>query len=240
MKAEKEVQLQLTGPRSEAKTGGWKRHGNPIAGTAVQEKDFVTIRVYAERDAKDANKYAIKLQGTVNKGSPTSVRIEYADSINYDSGFEVTVPVTGNTFNLDLSVVPDITKMPVDSYGFYVLTNLKISDPVSPKFTYSLGRLDIQLPAAPPPAGGSSGGFEDVDPNTKFKDIPAAGISAGKYIVVLVDKTEKEIYSLSTNNYGFTLSATDRIVVFKDYGNPDSTIKNAIDDKKLSGLKVKK
>jgi len=99
---------------------------------------------------------------------------------------------------------------------------------------------EIQLQCAqsiPVPAADA---YADVDPNTKFKDIPAADVAAGKYKVVMAVGSEKEVFSLTVNNFGVHLKTMDRQDILQNYGNAESKIESAIKENKLKGLKVKR
>ena len=230
LKAEKDVQFTLSA-RSTAQTGGWKIDGRPI-GAGVQEKDFVSVTLHDTVDPK-TQKHTVTLNGQVTQGTPpTKVKIVYNDNVNKD---EVTVEpqVTGGTFKWDLAVVNDASA--INPTGVYKLTKLEIS---ADGFTTVDLPRDLQLSAAPP-AGGAE--YVDVDPNTKFRDIPATDVAAGKYKVVLVDGSEKVVKSIAVNADAAALSHDEGAIVILDNkkGN-EITIRQAISQSKLNGLKVKR
>jgi len=230
LKAEKDVQFTLSA-RSTAQTGGWKIDGRPI-GAGVQEKDFVSVTLHDTVDPK-TQKHTVTLNGQVTQGTPpTKVKIVYNDNVN---GAQVTVEpqVTAGTFKWDLAVVSDATK--INPSGVYKLTKLEIS---ADGFTTVDLPRDLQLSAAPP-AGGAE--YVDVDPNTKFRDIPATDVAAGKYKVVLVDGSEKVVKSIAVNADAAALSHDEGAIVILDNkkGN-EITIRQAISQSKLNGLKVKR
>ena len=229
--AEKSVAFTLT-TGSTASTGGWKIDGKPISGSGVQEQDFVSVTLHDTVDPK-TQKHTVTLNGQVTQGTPpTKVKIVYNDNVN-NKDIIVEPQVTGGTFKWELAVVTDAAALKPS--GVYKLEKLKIS---ADGFTTVNLPRDLQLSAAPA-AGGAE--YADVDPNTKFKDIPAADVAAGKYKVVMADGVEKIVTLVVVNADGAALSHDEGTIAITDRGKGNEiTIRQAILQNKLNGLKVKK